>query len=152
MLLKWRNRKIVHRFSPVSCFIWIISILIRTLISLSNSKSSSSCMLSLCCRMDCKEDSGLIHRSQSRLFLLTLYCLLYSQHVSSFPAVVHVSLLRLALTAAGAVGYKGKLESTQRAHTTDQAAHSTKFILVIENVRNISTISALKYTVINKLC
>lgn len=35
---------------------------------------------------------------------------LYSQHVFSSPAVVHVSLLRLALTAVGAVGYKGKLE------------------------------------------
>lgn len=50
-----------------------------------------------------------MHLIQSlRLFLLTLDCLLYSQHVSSSPAVAHVSLLRSALTAAGAVGYKGK--------------------------------------------
>ena len=64
--------------------------------------------------------SGSVCRNQSRLFLLRLHCFLYSQHVSSSPAVVHVSLPRSALTVAGAVGYKGKLESTQRQHTEPQ--------------------------------
>lgn len=45
----------------------------------------------------------------SQLFLFSHH-FLSSQHVSSSPAVVHVLHLRLALTAAGAIAYRGKVE------------------------------------------
>lgn len=44
----------------------------------------------------------------------SLYVCLSSQRVCSSPAVAHVSLLRLALTAAGAVSYKGNVEKQSK--------------------------------------
>ncbi|KAF0046773.1 hypothetical protein F2P81_000406 [Scophthalmus maximus] len=49
-------------------------------------------------------------------------CFPRSQRVSSSPAVVHVSLLRLALTAAGAVGYK-ETGSTVSPHNGRRKRH-----------------------------
>lgn len=44
----------------------------------------------------------------------SLYVCLSSQRVCSSLAVAHVSLLRLALTAAGAVSYKGNVEKQSK--------------------------------------
>lgn len=52
-----------------------------------------------------REPEGAVSSSTS---LSQLTVSLYSQRVFSSPAAVHVSPLKLDLTAAGAVGYNGK--------------------------------------------
>lgn len=94
---------------------------------LSNTVAAVACQL-YAAGWNVKMYSGSVCRNQIRLFLFRRHWFLYSQHVSSSPAVVHVSLLRSALTVAGAVDYRGKLESTHRQHIVHNTAHSTTFI------------------------
>lgn len=52
----------------------------------------------------------LFYLQKAKQFLPPHSLCLSSQRVCSSPAVAHVSLLRLALTAAGAVSYEGNVE------------------------------------------